>query len=252
MKNDRIKDLITEDIERCKTFLNSTENEKQGVDLYIEITGKYDSIIPNFGSGLYQYIEELHFYDAEISGETLVHNLRKLLAKMTTYRATIVPIENEEKKPTQRVIGNKVFIVHGHDEAAIQETARTLEKGGFKAIILHEQADSGMTIIEKIEHYTDVDFAVVLYTECDLGRVKECDVDQEKYRARQNVVFEHGYLISRLGRKNVCALVKGNVETPGDINGVIYVSMDPAGAWKLQLAKNMKASGLKVNMNNYV
>lgn len=31
------------------------------------------------------------------------------------------------------------------------------------AIILHEQADQGLTIIERIEKYTDVDYAVVLF-----------------------------------------------------------------------------------------
>ena len=67
------------------------------------------------------------------------------------------------------------------------------------------------------------------------------DQKDEKYRARQNVVFEHGYLIGKLGRDHVCALVKGNLETPGDISGVVYVSMDSAGAWKMQLGKNMKA-----------
>lgn len=148
-------------------------------------------------------------------------------------------------------MSNKVFIVHGHDNAEIQEMARTLEKGGFETIILHEQPDSGLTIIEKIERYADVDFAVVLYTECDLGRAKEMDQKDEKYRARQNVVFEHGYLIGKLGRDHVCALVKGNVETPGDISGVVYVSMDSAGAWKMQLGKNMKAIGHQVDLNTF-
>lgn len=97
-------------------------------------------------------------------------------------------------------MANKVFIVHGHDDAAKQEMARTLEKSGFEAIILHEQASVGMTIIEKIESYTDVDYAVVLYTECDLGRDKTKKADDEKFRARQNVVFEHGYLMAKLTR----------------------------------------------------
>lgn len=147
---------------------------------------------------------------------------------------------------------NKVFIVHGHDKAAYQEMARTLEKGGFEAIILREQPASGRTIIEQIEQYTkDVAFAVVLYTECDLGRAKEMNQKDEKYRARQNVVFEHGYLIAKLGRDHVCALVKGNVETPSDISGVVYVNMDPAGAWKMQLGKNMKEVKLPVDLNTF-
>lgn len=127
--------------------------------------------------------------------------------------------------------------------------ARTLEKAGFKAIILHEQPDGGRTIIEKIEKYTDVAFAVVLYTECDLGRSKNDDAKTEKYRARQNVVFEHGYLIGKLGRSRVCAFVKGDVETPGDISGVVYTIMDSSGAWKMQLGNNMKDVGIDVDLN---
>ncbi len=117
------------------------------------------------------------------------------------------------------------------------------------AVILHEQPDVGYTIIEKIERYTDVSFAVVLYTECDLGRDKNESPNTEKFRARQNVVFEHGYLLGKLGRSHVCALVKGNVETPGDISGVVYSQMDAGGAWKMQLGKNMKAAGLDVDLN---
>ena len=47
----------------------------------------------------------------------------------------------------------------------------------------------------------------------------------------------------------MCALVKGDVETPGDISGVVYTKMDDAGAWKYQLFKNMKEAGLDVDLN---
>lgn len=149
-------------------------------------------------------------------------------------------------------MGNKVFIVHGHDEMAKTTVARVLEKAGFEPIILHEQANLGKTIIEKLDYYTNVDFAIVLYTECDLGRAKEEIVENEKYRARQNVVYEHGYLIGKIGREKVFALVKGNVETPGDISGVVYTPMDDAGAWKMNLAKDMKAVGLPIDMNDLI
>ena len=146
----------------------------------------------------------------------------------------------------------KIFIVHGHDEVAKTTVARVLEKAGFNPIILHEQANLGKTIIEKLDYYTDVAFAIVLYTECDLGRAKEEDVEKERYRARQNVVYEHGYLIGKLGREKVFALVKGNVETPGDISGVVYTQMDDAGAWKMELVRDMKAIGLPIDMNNLI
>ena len=142
----------------------------------------------------------------------------------------------------------KVFIVHGHDNETKQEVARFIDSLGLEPIILHEKASSGMTIIEKIEYYAEEsDFAIVLYTPCDKGRgVKETTIPARN-RARQNVIFEHGYLMAKLGLKNVCALVKGDIETPNDISGVVYVSIDLAGAWKIDITKELKACGYKIN-----
>ena len=149
------------------------------------------------------------------------------------------PIVTQPKAPMGK---SKVFIVHGHDNAAKEAVARFVEKIGLEAIILHEQASSGKTIIEKIEANSNVGFGIVLYTPCDLGASQE-KKDELKPRARQNVVFEHGYLIGKIGRKNVSALVKGDIETPTDISGVVYIKMDESEAWKYQVAKEMKACG---------
>jgi len=141
----------------------------------------------------------------------------------------------------------KVFIVHGRDNEAKQEAARFIESIGLQVIILHEQASSGMTIIEKIERYsTDADFAIVLYTACDQGRGMHEKKQPPKDRARQNVVFEHGYLMAKLGRENVCSLVKGVIETPNDISGVVYVAMDTPGAWKAEVKRELVACGYTV------
>lgn len=141
----------------------------------------------------------------------------------------------------------KVFIVHGRNNEVKQEVSRFIERQGIETIILHEQASAGMTIIEKIEHYSnDADFALILYTACDHGRgVHETKIPP-KNRARQNVVFEHGYLMAKLGRENVCALVQGDIETPNDISGVVYVTLDSSGAWKLEVLKELKACGYVV------
>lgn len=246
-----LEQLLCEDIERCEVYLDNPTDD-YGQNLYVEITSRYDGIITNLGNGLYQYYAKEHFYDPEISEDSLVHNIKCILNKLIAYQAqkfppktTDVTTENSKKDC------NKIFIVHGHDNEAVQEMARSLEKCNFEAIVLREQPDDGLTIIEKIEQYTDVSFAVVLYTQCDIGRAKSMPVEKNKYRARQNVVFEHGYLIGKLGRSRVCALVKGDVETPGDISGVVYVPMDEHGAWKMRLARNMKSAGLNVDMNKF-
>jgi predicted nucleotide-binding protein len=142
----------------------------------------------------------------------------------------------------------KVFIVHGRDELAKTEVARFIEKFGLTPIILHEQASSGKTIIEKIETYSNVGFGVVLYTPCDVGSTKDNDGNFQP-RARQNVVFEHGFLMGKIGRNNVCALVKDHVETPNDISGVVYIQMDSHKAWHIALAKEMRNAGYEIDMN---
>lgn len=143
----------------------------------------------------------------------------------------------------------KVFIVHGHDNEAKQEVARFMEQLNIEPIILHEQASAGMTIIEKIEHYSnDADFALVLYTSCDRGRGALETKVPARNRARQNVVFEHGYLMAKFGRENVCALVKGDIEIPNDTSGVVYVDLDARGAWRIEVTKELKAAGYAVSI----
>lgn len=145
----------------------------------------------------------------------------------------------------------KVFIVHGRDNEAKFEVSRFIENLGLEPIILHEQASRGRTIIEKIEHYAnDADFAIILYTPCDNGRgIHESNVAPKK-RARQNVIFEHGYLMSKLGRENVCALVKDDIETPNDISGVVYIDLDPYEGWKRAVAKELQSCGYTINYKN--
>lgn len=158
--------------------------------------------------------------------------------------------------PTPVVVSNKVFIVHGHDGHAQEMVARFVEKLELDAVILHEQPSEGSTIIEKIEQNSDVSFALVLLTPDDVGAARE-DVemitqgasDLLKNRARQNVVLELGYFMGKLGRKKICALYAG-VELPSDIQGLVYISLDEAGAWRLALARELKAAGLEIDMNN--
>lgn len=153
--------------------------------------------------------------------------------------------------PNKEFDKTKVFIVHGHDDLAKTEVARFIENLKLEAIILHEQANSGKTIIEKIEEFSNVGFGLVLYTPCDVGTATENkdSCAMLSYRARQNVVFEHGYLIGKIGRSNVCALVKGEIETPNDISGVVYIPMDNQKAWQLAVAKELRNSGYDIDMN---
>ncbi|MCF9019676.1 nucleotide-binding protein [Pseudomonas syringae] len=148
------------------------------------------------------------------------------------------------------VPSNRIFVVHGHDEAALQGLARFLEKLGLEAIILKEQPDQGRTIIEKFEETADdIGFAVVLLTPDDLGASVKAETPDA--RARQNVIFELGYFAAKLGRGRVCLLRKGHVEIPSDLYGVIYSDMDPADGWKAKLVGELKAAKLDFDANRF-
>ncbi|RRD01867.1 TIR domain-containing protein [Prevotella sp. OH937_COT-195] len=157
---------------------------------------------------------------------------------------------NEHKKSRSKVkssYSNRVFVVHGRDNEKKEACARVLEHLGFEAIILHEQANRGKTIIEKFEDYSDVGFAVILMTPDDVGGLKG---QEQKDRARQNVVFELGYFIGKFGRNRVMALGDGDIEIPTDISGVVYTALDPQCFWKFALAKELKEAGYEVDMNS--
>lgn len=150
-----------------------------------------------------------------------------------------------------------VFIVHGHDDGLKNTVARFITDCKLDPIILHEQVNQGRTLIEKFEYHSDVGFAIILYTPCDLGAaVAELEsvdgtkqLEKLKGRARQNVIFEHGYFIGRLGRENVCAIIRKGVEQPSDLSGIVYIAHDQADAWKVALMNELTASGYEIDFN---
>lgn len=145
----------------------------------------------------------------------------------------------------------RVFIVHGHDGEAKEGVARFLERLGLTPVILHEQPNFGRTIIEKFEVYSEVGFAVVLLTPDDAGTLAT-SISTLMGRARQNVILELGYFLGKLGRNRVCALYHKGVELPSDYQGVLYVEMDDAGAWKMKLAQELIQVNFSINITALV
>ncbi|MCW9025210.1 MAG: nucleotide-binding protein [Gammaproteobacteria bacterium] len=229
IKADEVKRIVIKETKKTTSELSKYEND-------------------NMSPGIIMFIsrEDIVSYDKHTTDIT-----KKVMASSQEKIDSGSAPEASSETQKMELDRTKVFIVHGHDDLAKTETARFIEKMGFEPIILHEQASSGSTIIEKIEKYSNVGFGVVLYTPCDVG-AKSQTKPNLKPRARQNVVFEHGFLNGKLGRHNVCALVKGDVETPNDISGVVYVPMDEHGAWKVALAKEMRNSGYDVDMNKVI
>ena len=175
----------------------------------------------------------------------------------------------EASKPEEKsTYSRRIFIVHGHDGEAKTELARLLEKLDFKPVILHEQRsrrsgedpsegsrffpDKGATIFSKLNgELSDVGFAFVLLTPDDVGAIAP-QAAHLSPRARQNVVFEHGLFVGRLAPSRVCAITKGDIEIPSDLQGVLYKRIPAGGGvWSIALdvVQELRAAGYDVDAN---
>ncbi|MCU1410955.1 MAG: hypothetical protein JWR04_1662 [Rhodoglobus sp.] len=127
-----------------------------------------------------------------------------------------------------------------------ETVARFLERSVVheRVIILHEQPNQGMVIIEKLERYSDVSYAVVLLTGDDEVQLSG---GASEARARQNVIMELGWFTGKLGRSRVCALYVDGVTLPTDFDGVLYTKFDANGAWKSELLRELEAAGVEVD-----
>lgn len=164
-------------------------------------------------------------------------------------------VRSESKAITmerRKADNQKVFIVHGHDTELKNDVELFLKSINLVPIVLHRELDEGLTVIEKFEKHSDVNYALILLTPDDIG----CTVDESRkaedqreyeLRARQNVIFEFGYFVGRLTRKNVCCIYKEGVMLPSDLSGLIYKkvhkSVEEVGVF---LMKELRNCGLNV------
>jgi predicted nucleotide-binding protein len=172
--------------------------------------------------------------------------LNDLVEKISgTQREQIIDNDIEEDRDC-------VFIVHGREHGIMEKVARFIERIGANAIVLHEQPNEGQTIIEKLELYSHAQYAIVLLTPDDRGGLSTVPFENQNARARQNVVMELGYFLAKLGRSRVCVLYQEGVEIPSDLSGIIYFKLDSEGAWKWNLARELKTASIRVDLNKAV
>ena len=245
LKSDRYMQSLLEKIESSKVKLN-----KSSIQTHLP-QGKTITSDKRAVSEGYQtppHISVLVYVLSAKQSFQSCKDLKKQIVELANH------IQNMEKSGTKAhtnaLISSDIFIVHGRDDGTKETVARFVEKLGLKATILHEQPNESRTIIEKLEDCADrAGFAIVLLTPDDVGALKDRIEDESKPRARQNVIFELGYFMGKLGRKRVCPLFKGEIENPSDIDGVVYVPMNDTDGWKLKLCQEMKNAGFLIDLN---
>ena len=143
-----------------------------------------------------------------------------------------------------------VFIVHGHDHVTRNEVQQTLHSLSIPSIVLDKEGDAGQTITDKFEKAAaQCEYAVVICSPDDEGRLKpktrKISLEGLRARARQNVVFELGYFVALLTRKNIFQLYTADLETPSDMHGVIFQNGN--SNWKIKLVRELRTAGFVID-----
>ena len=150
------------------------------------------------------------------------------------------------------MLSKKVFIIHGRDLLAREAVAQVLRNLDLEPVVLDERVPIGQAWSEGIEAVcNDISFAVVIYKFDDLGAHWH-EPDRLNPRVRQNVLFELGFMIGKLGRSKVCVLHEEGVEIPSDYVGAKVVKLGTQFDWKLQLAGALGEAGLNVDPNRVI
>jgi len=193
--------------------------------------------------------KEIEWFRSDVQRK--IRLLLSLKEQLPLYSSTVVPSARSGAS-AQAGPGTAAFIVHGHNETFREQVARFLSAATqLEPVILHEQPNSGRTIIEKFEdHAGAAAFAVILLTGDDEGGIRGSG--NYHPRARQNVVFELGFFVAALGRSRVAVLYEEGVELPSDMSGVLYTPLDAGDAWKLALARELRAANLDADLNRVV
>jgi predicted nucleotide-binding protein len=172
----------------------------------------------------------------------------KEMEALATHISEVSREKLESAKPTRP---NKVFIVHGHDHESKAELEIFLREIGLEPVVLHREADEGLTIIEKFEKHSSVGYALILLTPDDVVQSSATGDDTKEvleYRARQNVIFEFGFFIGKLGRSRVCCIYRRSVTPPSDISGLVYKQYkEHINEIKYELVKELRKAGYEVS-----
>ncbi len=137
---------------------------------------------------------------------------------------------------------SRVLVVHGRDLARTNEVALFLTNGGCDPIMLKDHSDADSNLLDEFIRIYELKkprFAVVLATADDYGGLYGT---VPRPRPRQNVIFEHGFMVAKLGKGKVAVLAAPGIEYPSDYSGRIYIPLDAPEGWRVKLADAIRKS----------
>lgn len=275
VSRDEAKSRIQERIEKGLELKQRKVNTSETFDILLNDYSKWDAFNSELLKRIFTSDELAKEYDfwgammmsmrAPSLGEKIadiykdvdkkIHRLDSIIERLELIPLSSVvqnssAVQKEELPSQPRT--KKVFVVHGRDEVAKTSLEVFLHEIGLEPVVLHRQADEGMTIIEKFEKHSEVGYAFILLTPDEIAYLsteeEKPDTDRQKeFRTRPNVIFEFGYFVGKLGRSRVCCLYTGNVSLPSDVSGMIYKRYEKSiEEVAYGVIKDLKASGYAI------
>lgn len=213
-----------------------------------EYTGGFFNRTPKIDSFLTKPTLKKEYYYGDDPDQTWANPYSAFAQRLLTQRLMLLHAEDLRygRIPPSGGDRPRVFVVHGHDEYYLDFCTNVLHRLRLRPVVLRNEPSHGRTIIEKFVDYSDVRFAVVLLTGDDMGSARNQPDEDLQLRPRQNVVFEMGFFIGKLGRERVCALHQSGVDILSDYQGVVYIRLDDLWRWPLELARELRETGLPV------
>jgi predicted nucleotide-binding protein len=101
-----------------------------------------------------------------------------------------------------------------------------------------------VTFVDRLEGARGADYAIVLVPAAGLA------AEPGTSGARTETLLEVGFLFGVLGRRKVLFLVDGKPTIAPELKDMVLVhTRDEADLWRLLVAREMRKSGLDVDMN---
>jgi hypothetical protein len=144
--------------------------------------------------------------------------------------------------------GSCLLVVHGEGGEAAERMAAFVSLLGFDAERVQADAGDAKAVIEALDARGDSRFAIMLLDGPTAAAVRAGSGDPLDRR----FVFQLGCCIGRLGMRRACVLVPEGIPQLPEEHGVMFLPMDAADGWQLQLARQLKRSGIEVDLNRLV
>ncbi|GEM_PF-6472732 len=158
---------------------------------------------------------------------------------------SIVEISAQEPKTLARVL-----LVPGSDQLINNEVAAFLRSLAVE-VTMYSQSEEQAPLIDRLNRYAYSDFIVVIFSPDFYFYPRTQSHENASIMAPQEMVFQLGYLVAKLGRQKIVVLCQEHdrLRRPTDYFDLYYVSLNPMGSWKTDIVNRMKSSGVPVPEN---